>query len=106
MDTLISTLFQTTLTLMLTIHYPLMIIQITSIFYALIPALFSKNVDNIAFLSTISVVQDILAVTEALLNHTNKHIYQLPRYHSYLLDRTNKAHGGVTVFISNDVQTE
>lgn len=47
-----------------------------------------------------------MAVTEIWLNKTNKHIYQLPGYHAYHLVRTNRAHGGVTIFISNDLQSE
>ena len=68
---------------------------------------FTKNIDNItAFLNTLSTTPDILAITETWLNTNNKHFHQLPGYHSYHLIRTNRAHGGVSSFISSSLQSE
>ena len=67
----------------------------------------TKNIDNIsAFLATLSTTPDILAVTETWLNNSNKHLYQLPGYHSYHKVRSTRPHGGVTVFVSNHLQSE
>ena len=66
-----------------------------------------KNIDNItAFLNSLSVSPDILAVTETWLNDTNKHLYQLSGYNSYHLVRTTRAQGGVSIFISHNIQCE
>ena len=66
-----------------------------------------KNIDNIiAFLTTLSTTPDILAVTETWLSNNNKQLHQLPGYHSYHLVRTNRAHGGVTIYISNNLQSQ
>ena len=66
-----------------------------------------KNIDNIiAFLATLSTTPDILAVTETWLTNINKQLHQLPGYHSYHLVRTNRAHGGVTIYISNKLQSQ
>ena len=105
---MILTLYLTTLTLMtminkLDIHdnnnINIMLIHSRSL---------TKDVDNIAaFLNTLSTAPNFLAITETwLININNKHIHQLPGYHSYHLVSTNRAQGGVTIFISNDLQSE
>ena len=66
-----------------------------------------KNFDKItAFLSCLSTPPDILAFTETWLTDNNKHLYQLPGYHSYHLIRNTRTQGGVSVFISNKLNTE
>ena len=66
-----------------------------------------KNFDNInAFLNSLSVAPDILAITETWLNDSNKHLFQLPGYNSFHLVRTTRAHGGVTIFTSVNLQCE
>ena len=66
-----------------------------------------KNFDNIvAFLNTLNSAPDVLAITETWLNKNNKHLYQLIGYHSFHLVRSNRVHGGVTVFISNKLLSE
>ena len=66
-----------------------------------------KNIDNItAFLNALSVSPDILAITETWLNDTNKHLYQITGYNSYHLVRTTRGQGGVSIYISNNIQCE
>ncbi len=66
-----------------------------------------KNIDNItALLASLSTVPDVLVVTETWLTNNTKLLYHLPGYHSHHLVRTNRAHGGVTIFISNNLQSE
>ena len=66
-----------------------------------------KNFDNItAFLNSLFTFPDILSVTETWLTDTNKDLFQLPGYYSYHLTRTVRPHGGVSVFISNSIQSQ
>ena len=66
-----------------------------------------KNIDKItAFLNCLSASPDILAFTETWLTDNNKHLYQLPSYHSYHLTRNTRTQGGVSVFISNKLNIE
>ena len=67
----------------------------------------SKNYDRInAFLSSLTLSPDIIAITETWLNDTNKYLYQFPGYHPYHITRTTRPHGGVSLYISNDICTE
>ena len=65
-----------------------------------------KNIDHIiAFLNTLVTPPDILAVTETWLSNINKDFFQLSGYHSYHLVRNTRAQGGVSVFISDKIQS-
>lgn len=67
----------------------------------------TKNFDKItAFLNSLTTPPDIIAITETWLTNTNKHLYQLPGYLSSHLTRNIRPHGGVSVFISNELQSE
>ena len=65
-----------------------------------------RNIDNIvAFLNSLITPPDILVVTETWLSDRNKDFFQLPGYHSYHLVRNVRAHGGVSIFISNKIES-
>lgn len=65
-----------------------------------------RNIDKItAFLSTLAIPPDILAITETWLTDTNKDFFDLPGYHAYHLVRNTRTQGGVTVFVSDDVES-
>ena len=49
---------------------------------------------------------DVIAVTETWLQEHTKHLYSLEGYNSYHLVRTEREHGGVSIFINNMLQTE
>ena len=66
-----------------------------------------KNFDKITvFLNSLVMSPDIIAITETWLNDTNKYLFQLPGYHPHHLTRQTRTHGGVTLFISNDIHSE
>ena len=65
-----------------------------------------KNIDNIkAFLNSLIAPPDVLAITETWLSETNKELFQLSGYQSYHLVRTIRPQGGVSVYISNNIQS-
>ena len=65
-----------------------------------------KNFDNIkAFLNTLSTPPDILAITETWLSVFNRNLFQLNGYHAYHLVRKTRSQGGVSVFVSNSIQS-
>ena len=67
----------------------------------------SKNSDNISsFLKSLQTPPDILTITETWLNINNKHLYDFPGYHSYHLIRNTRPQGGVSIFVSNTLQSE
>ena len=64
-----------------------------------------KNFDHIqAFLKNLNKPPDILTLTETWLTPTNKHLYEFPGYHSHHLIRHTRAQGGVSVFVSDNIQ--
>lgn len=66
-----------------------------------------KNFDKITvFLNCLSTSPDIRVFTVTWLTDHNKHLYQLPCYHSDHLIRNTRSQGGVSVFISNKLNTE
>ncbi len=67
----------------------------------------TKNFDNItAFLNSLSTTPDIIAITETWLTSSNTYLYQLPGYLSFHITRDHKLHGGISVFISNHLESE
>ena len=65
-----------------------------------------KNFDHIqAFLKNLNKPPDILTLTETWLTPTNKHLYEFPGYHSHHLIRHTRAQGGVSVFVSDNIQS-
>lgn len=65
-----------------------------------------KNFDNItAFLNSLIPPPNILAITETWLSDLNKNYFQLSGYHTYHLVRHTRSRGGVSVFISNNIQS-
>ena len=66
-----------------------------------------RNIEHItAFLNSLTVAPDILTITETWLNKFNKHFFQLPGYNSFHLIRPTRAHGGVTIYISENIHCE
>ena len=47
---------------------------------------------------------DILAITETWLSE-NKHLYDFTGYYSYHLTRKTRRQGGISIFVSNMIQS-
>ena len=61
-----------------------------------------KNSDNIlSFLHSLHHTPDILAFTETWLTDSNKHLHEITGYHSHHLIRQARGHGGVSIFVSD-----
>lgn len=66
----------------------------------------SKNFDLLrSMLNCLPKHPDVIALTETWLNNTNKHLYQLDGYSSFHLVRTTREHGGISIFVKNDIHT-
>ena len=59
-----------------------------------------------AFIHSLPKTPDILAITETWLNDTNKTQIQLDGYISHHLVRTNREHGGISLFIKDNLDAE
>lgn len=58
-----------------------------------------KNFDGLkSFLSCLPKPPDIIALTETWLQEHTKHLYSMEGYDSFHLVRTNREHGGITIF--------
>ena len=67
----------------------------------------SKNIDNIqSLLKCLNSFPDIIAITETWLTNDNKHLHDLPGYHSYHLVRNTRAQGGVSIYVSENLNSE
>ena len=67
----------------------------------------SKNSDNIkSFLRSLSTPPNVLAATETWLTDSNKHLHEIAGFHSYHLVRNARARGGVTVYVTNLLNSE
>ena len=66
-----------------------------------------KNSDNIkSFLKCLHCMPDIITFTETWLTSTNTHLHEFSRYHSYHLTRTTRAHGEVSIFVSDSLNSD
>ena len=66
-----------------------------------------KNTDNIqSFLKCINSSPDIITITETWLTDNNKFLHEFPGYHSYHLVRNIRAQGGVSVYVSDNLESE
>ena len=67
----------------------------------------SKNSDNIqSFFKSLYSPPDVLAVTKTWLTENNKHLHEITGYRSYHLVRNTQARGGVSVYISDFLNSE
>lgn len=61
-----------------------------------------KNFDVFkTFLNSLPKPPDVIALTETWLRDSSKHLYSLDGYVSHNLVRTNREHGGITIFIKD-----
>lgn len=66
-----------------------------------------KNFDLLkSFLNCLPKLPDVIAVTETWLQETTKHLYSLDGYTSIHLTRTNKEHGGISIFTRNEIKVD
>ena len=66
-----------------------------------------KNTDNIqSFLKCLNSSPDIITITETWLTDNNKFLHEFPGYHSYHLVRNIRAQGGVSVYVSDNLESE
>ena len=66
----------------------------------------AKNFDQLtALLKCLAIPPDVLAVTETWLTDHTTHLYHLEGYHSYHVTRQRRSQGGVSVFISNKINS-
>ena len=66
-----------------------------------------KNFDALkAFLNCLPKPPDIIAITETWLQEHTKHLYSLEGYDSHHLVRTEREHGGISIFTNNMIKTE
>ena len=64
-----------------------------------------KNYDNLkSFLSCLPKTPDIIALTETWLQDHTKHLYSMEGYDSIHLVRTNREHGGITIFVKCEIK--
>ena len=66
-----------------------------------------RNFDEmLTLLNSFSTYPDILGITKTWLSNINKDHYHISGYHSYHLTRSLRPHGGVTLFVSNKLQSD
>ena len=66
-----------------------------------------KNFDCLkSFLSCLPKTPDIIAITETWLQEHTKHLYSMEGYDSFHLVRTNREHGGITVFAKCELKAD
>ena len=66
-----------------------------------------KNFDNLKILiNSFSSEPDIIAVTETWLSDNALFLYELEGYRSYHVVRTAREHGGVSIYVHNNHQSE
>ncbi len=59
-----------------------------------------------SFLNCLPKLPDVIAVTETWLQESSKYLYSLDGYTSIHLTRTNKEHGGISVFTGNEIKVD
>ena len=66
-----------------------------------------KNFDFLRLmLNCLPKLPDVIALTETWLSDTTKHLYFMEGYSVFHLVRTNRDHGGISVFVRNDIHTD
>lgn len=66
-----------------------------------------KNFDSLkSFLCALPNLPDVIALTETWLQEHTKHIYSIEGYTPFHLVRTDREHGGITVYTKNVINAE
>lgn len=66
-----------------------------------------KNFDSLkSFLICLPKTPDIIALTETWLQEHTKHLYSIEGYDSYHLVRTNREHGGISIFTKCELKAD
>ena len=66
-----------------------------------------KNFDLLkSMLSCLPKLPDVIVISETWLRNSSKHLYYMDGYTAFHLVRTSKEHGGVSIYVKNEIHTD